>query len=187
MGPKISVDSATLVNKALELIEAHHLFEVPPEQLSVVIHPQSLVHSMVEWQDGHWIAQLAPNDMVHPIAYALAYPERWATPFPRLEPERLGQLEFLPVDPNRYPAFFLGRSALRTGGSAPAVFNAANEVAVQAFLAGRIPFPAIAAILEWTLERHAVFQITSLEEALEADRWGREQADRWLSERASIR
>lgn len=186
MGPKISVDSATLVNKALELIEAHHLFGVPPARLDAVIHPQSIVHSLVEWRDGHWIAQLAPNDMVHPIGYALAYPERWETPFPRLEPERLGQLEFHPVEPARYPALRLGRAALEAGGSAPAVFNAANEVAVQAFLAGEIPFPAIPALLETMLERHKPRPLASLEEALEVDSRARQEARALLSRTGSI-
>ncbi len=184
MGPKISVDSATLVNKVLELIEAHFLFDVPPDRLSVVIHPQSLVHSLVEWRDGHWIAQLAPNDMVHPIAYALAYPERWVTPFPRLEPERMVQLEFHAVDLRRYPALAIGRAALQAGGSAPAVFNAVNEVAVEAFLARKIPFPAIADLLEQILEGHAVYPVPTLEAALAADSWARQEATRRLPELA---
>jgi len=176
MGAKISIDSATMVNKGLELIEAAHLFAVPGEKIDVVVHPQSIVHSLVEWRDGSWLAQLSVNDMIFPIQYALAWPERWDNEFPRLEPEKLGRLEFLPVEPERYPAVALVRAALAAGESAPAVFNAANEVAVAAFLAGRIPFPAIVETARRVLERHAPVRLGSLADALAWDAWGRARA-----------
>lgn len=176
MGAKISIDSATLVNKGLELIEAAHLFAVSPEQLDVVIHPQSLVHSLVEWRDGSWIAQLSVNDMALPIQYALAFPERWDNGFARLEPTALRQLEFLPVEPRRYPAFALARHALTEGESAPAVFNAANEIAVQAFLDRRIPFSAIPELLGRVLDRHRAERLGSLDDALAWDAWSRARA-----------
>jgi len=176
MGAKISVDSATLMNKALELIEARYLFDLEPGAIDVVIHPQSLVHSMVEFCDGSWIAQLSVNDMTIPIQYALAYPERWANRFERLEPERFGKLEFEPVDPRRFPALALARRALAMGASAPAVLNAANEIVVAAFLDRRVRFPAIAATVEAVLDRHRGEPVNDLESALAWDRWGREQA-----------
>jgi 1-deoxy-D-xylulose-5-phosphate reductoisomerase len=176
MGAKISIDSATMVNKGLELIEASLLFAVPGEKIDVVVHPQSIVHSLVEWRDGSWLAQLSVNDMIFPIQYALAWPERWDNEFPRLEPARLGHLEFLPVEPERYPAVALVRAALAAGESAPAVFNAANEVAVAAFLAGRIPFPAIVETARRVLERHRPERLGSLADALAWDAWGRARA-----------
>ncbi|MCM2268737.1 MAG: 1-deoxy-D-xylulose-5-phosphate reductoisomerase [Thermoanaerobaculia bacterium] len=176
MGAKISIDSATLVNKGLELIEAHWLFGLPAERIDVVVHPQSIVHSLVEWRDGSWIAQLAPNDMIFPIQYALAYPDRWANRFPRLEPAALGSLEFLPLDRVTFPAVDLARAALAAGDSAPAVFNAANEVAVHAFLDGRIRFPRIVATVERVLARHQPAAVVSLDEALAWDAWGRREA-----------
>lgn len=176
MGAKISIDSATMVNKGLELIEASHLFAVPGERIDVVVHPQSIVHSLVEWRDGSWLAQLSVNDMIFPIQYALAWPERWDNEFPRLEPEKLGRLEFLPVEPQRYPAVALVRAALAAGESAPAVFNAANEVAVAAFLDGRIPFPAIVETSRRVLERHSPVRLGALADALAWDAWGRARA-----------
>jgi 1-deoxy-D-xylulose-5-phosphate reductoisomerase len=176
MGAKITVDSATLVNKGLELIEAHWLFGVPAERIEVVVHPQSIVHSLVEWRDGSWIAQLGPNDMIFPIQYALAYPDRWANRFARLEPSRLGSLDFLPLDRAAFPAVDLARAALAAGDSAPAVFNAANEVAVHAFLDGRLGFPRIVGTVEAVLERHRPEPVASLDEALGWDAWGRAEA-----------
>jgi 1-deoxy-D-xylulose-5-phosphate reductoisomerase len=183
MGAKISIDSATLMNKALELIEARYLFELEPEAIDVVIHAQSLVHSMVEFCDGSWIAQLSVNDMTIPIQYALAYPERWANRFKRLEPEKFGTLEFEPVDSRRFPALALARRALAMGASAPAVLNAANEVAVAAFLARRVRFRAISATVEAVLDRHRGEPVDDLEAALAWDRWGREQATEILGVR----
>ena len=173
MGAKISIDSATLMNKGLELIEAHHLFDVPPDRIEVVVHPQSIVHALVEYRDGSWLAQMSVNDMIFPIQYALSYPDRWENEFERLEPHQLGRLEFEPVDNNRFPSVDLARSTLSMGDSAPAVLNAANEVAVGAFLEGKIPFPTIVSSAEKVLESHDPGPIASLEDALQYDAWGR--------------
>ena len=183
MGAKISVDSATLINKGLELIEASHLFGIPPGAIDVVVHPRSLVHSLVEFRDGSWLAQLSVNDMIFPIQYALAYPERWPNDFPRLALEELGTLEFLPLDNRRFPAVDLARAALAAGESAPAVLNAANEVAVRAFLDGKIGFPDILAIVSEVLDSHRAEALSDLDAALEWDRWGRERAAEALSKR----
>ena len=181
MGAKITVDSATLMNKGLELIEASHLFGVAPHQVEVVVHPQSLVHSLVEFRDGSWLAQLSANDMVFPVQYALAYPERWSNDFPRLDPADLGRLEFHPVDAAKFPTVELARAALAAGDSAPAVLNGANEVAVGAFLSGAAGFPAIAATVAAVLEEHAPSAMGSLDEALAWDGWGRARAAELLS------
>jgi 1-deoxy-D-xylulose-5-phosphate reductoisomerase len=149
MGPKITIDSATMMNKGLEILEAHFLFGVSPSQIDVVLHPQSLVHSMVEFCDGSVVAQMAVNDMRFPILYALSYPDRLQSPFGRLDFAGKA-LEFQEVDPRRYPAIGLARKALQEGGAAPAVLNAANEVAVAAFLSGKIRFPSIVRIVEET-------------------------------------
>lgn len=182
MGPKISVDSATLMNKGLEVIEARHLFDVAPEAIEVVVHPQSLVHSLVEYIDGSWMAQLSRNDMVYSIQYALAFPDRWGNEFPRLEPTRLGSLTFEPVDRERFPAVELARGALLAGESAAAVLNAANEEAVAAFLARRATFRAIVDTVAAVLDRHRATAVTSLEEALSWDDWGRRTARELLGE-----
>jgi 1-deoxy-D-xylulose-5-phosphate reductoisomerase len=181
MGAKISVDSATLVNKGLELIEASHLFGIPAAAIDVVVHPRSLVHSLVEFRDGSWLAQLSRNDMVFPIQYALAYPERWQNEFPRLPLEELGTLEFLPLDDRRFPAVRMAREALAAGESAPAVLNAANEVAVHAFLDDRIGYPDILAIVTEVLAAHDAEALSGLEAALAWDRWGRQKAGEALS------
>lgn len=182
MGAKITVDSATLMNKGLELIEASHLFGLPPDRIEVVIHPQSLVHSFVEFVDGSWVAQLSPNDMVFPVQYALSYPDRWSNDFPRLDPASLGSLEFHPVDRRKFPCLGLARRAIETGGSAPAVLNGANEVAVRRFLAEEISFPEIATTVEAVLDAHRSESPGSVEEALEWDRWGRDRAANLLGE-----
>ena len=175
MGAKISVDSATLMNKGLELIEAHYLFGLPSGQLDVVIHPQSVVHSMVEFVDGSVLAQLGSPDMRIPIAYALAWPERMATPAERLDLATIGQLEFSAPDLKRFPALRLAREALETGGAAPIVLNAANEVAVASFLAGQIRFPDIARLVGEALS-DAKFDIPhSIGDVLEIDRVTRDQ------------
>jgi len=153
MGAKISVDSATMMNKGLEIIEAHFLFGLPEDRIGVVIHPQSIVHSMVEYIDGSVLAQLGTPDMRTPIAYTLAWPERMETPSERLDFMQCRQLSFDPPDPERFPALRLAREALITAGSTPAVLNAANEIAVAAFLAGRVGFLDIEAIVSETLER----------------------------------
>lgn len=152
MGAKISVDSATLMNKGLELIEAHYLFGLPSSQLDVVIHPQSIIHSLVEFVDGSMLAQLGSPDMRIPIAYALSWPERIATPAPRLDLAAIGRLDFEAPDLGRFPALRLAREALELGGAAPIVLNAANEIAVAGFLAGDLRFPDIVRLVEDALE-----------------------------------
>ena len=152
MGPKVTIDSATLMNKGLELLEAHHLFSLPPAKLDVLIHPQSIVHCLVYLSDGSVLAQLSSPDMRTPIAYSLAWPERMHAPTKRLDFAELGALTFEAPDFQRFPALRLARDVLAAGGSAPTVLNAANEVAVEAFLGGRIGFLSIAALVEATLE-----------------------------------
>jgi 1-deoxy-D-xylulose-5-phosphate reductoisomerase len=181
MGAKITVDSATLMNKGLELIEASHLFAIPPERIEVVVHPQSLVHAMVEFRDGTWLAQLSVNDMVFPVQYALTWPERWANEFPRLQPQEIGRLDFHAVDDGKFPTVALARQALASGDSAPAVLNGANEVAVGAFLRGEAPFPAIAGTVAAVLADHQPCAVVSLEDALAWDAWGRARAAELLA------
>ena len=156
MGAKISVDSATLMNKGLELIEAHHLFGLSPEKIDIVVHPQSVVHSLVEFIDGSLLAQLGSADMRIPISYALGWPERIPTPAARLDLVELARLDFEAPDLRRFPALRLARQALERGGGAPIVLNAANEIAVELFLAGRIGFTEIASTVEEALEDSAV-------------------------------
>jgi 1-deoxy-D-xylulose-5-phosphate reductoisomerase len=180
MGAKISIDSATLMNKGLELIEAAVLFGLPSEKVSVVIHPQSVIHSLVEYRDGSWLAQLSVNDMVFPIQYALSFPDRWPNRFKRLDLGEIGRLDFEELDRRRFPSVDLAREALARGESGPAVMNAANEVAVHAFLDGRLPFIGIVPLAEEVLRRHDPWPVDSLEAALEADRWGRENAAEML-------
>jgi 1-deoxy-D-xylulose-5-phosphate reductoisomerase len=177
MGEKISVDSATLMNKGLELIEAHHLFGLPSERMDVVVHPQSVVHSLVEYVDGSVLAQLGTPDMRIPIAYALAWPERIATPSERLDLAAIGSLEFEVPDLARFPALRIARSAMEQGGAAPAVLNAANEVAVARFLGGAIRFGDIARIVEDALDRFSPGTPRSLEEVVDIDRRAREMAE----------
>jgi 1-deoxy-D-xylulose-5-phosphate reductoisomerase len=161
MGPKVTIDSATLMNKALELIEAHHLFSVPAERLSVLIHPQSIVHCLVHYRDGSVLAQMSCPDMRTPIAYSLAWPNRMQAPTARLDLASLGALSFEAPDDKRFPALRLARHVLAAGGGSSTVLNAANEVAVQAFLDGRIGFLGIAALVEATLGRSAQISATS--------------------------
>lgn len=176
MGAKISVDSATLMNKGLELIEAFHLFPLPAEAFDVIVHPQSVVHSLVEYVDGSVLAQLGAADMRIPIAYTLAWPERMETPCERLDLVRLGELQFEEPDLERFPALGLAREALREGGSKPAILNAANEIAVASFLDKGIGFLDIAAVVRETLERFAPPTATSLDAVLEIDRQARAHA-----------
>ncbi len=175
MGAKISIDSATMMNKGLEIIEAHHLFGVPEERIDVLIHPESRVHSLVEYDDGTLIAQLSVNDMRFPILYALAYPDRLPSPFGTLDLAAVGALHFEAADERRFPCLAMARAALRQGGTAPAVLNAANEVAVAAFLCGELPFPGIERVIAETLEREARDggHLGHLEDVLEADARGR--------------
>jgi 1-deoxy-D-xylulose-5-phosphate reductoisomerase len=178
MGNKISIDSATMMNKGLEVIEAHHLFAMPADRIDILIHPQSIVHSMVEYIDGSIVAQLSTTDMKFPIQYALLYPERVTAPFARLDLAKIRTLDFLEVDARRYPAVGLAYAACRAGGSMPAVLNAANEVAVERFLAGELPFTGIVEVVSRVLDRHAasVAPIGSVEEALAWDGWARSEA-----------
>ena len=169
MGAKISVDSATLMNKGLELIEAHHLFPVSADQLEVLVHPQSVVHSLVEYIDGSVLAQLGTPDMRTPIAYTLAWPERMATPCARLDLASIGSLTFEAPDFARFPALGLAWDALRAGGSSPCILNAANEVAVAAFIAGQVSFLDIAAIVGETLDRMTAQPCGSLDEVVAVD------------------
>jgi 1-deoxy-D-xylulose-5-phosphate reductoisomerase len=177
MGAKISVDCATLMNKGLELIEAFHLFPLAPEAFEIVIHPQSVVHSLVEYVDGSVLAQLGSPDMRIPIAYTLAWPERMETPCERLDLVRTASLSFAAPDPERFPALGLARQALCEGGARPAVLNAANEVAVGAFLDGAIGFLDIASIAAETLQCYAPPAPQSVEEVLYVDREARAAAE----------
>jgi 1-deoxy-D-xylulose-5-phosphate reductoisomerase len=176
MGQKITIDSATMMNKGLEVIEARWLFEVPGPRIGVVIHPQSIVHSMVEYVDGSVIAQMSPNDMRFPILYALTWPERIPTVLPRLNVTALGRLEFFPVEDGRFPALRLAYAALEQGGTAPAVLNAANEEAVAAFLAERLPYSAIIETVARVLDDHRATHLESIDQALEVDAWARRKA-----------
>ena len=176
MGRKISVDSATLMNKGLELIEACHLFGVGPERVSIVIHPQSIVHSLVEFDDGSVLAQLSHPDMRVPIAHALGWPERITSGVESLDLVRVAQLSFEAPDLERFPCLALAVRAARAGGTLPAVLNAANEVAVAAFLDRRLNFDDIAAVIESVLQQHQVRPVRSLDDALAADAWARGRA-----------
>jgi 1-deoxy-D-xylulose-5-phosphate reductoisomerase len=176
MGPKITVDSSTLMNKGLEVIEAHWLFGVAPERIEVVIHPQSVIHSMVGYIDGSVLAQLGNPDMRTPIAHALAYPERIDAGVAPLDFAQLSGLHFESPDMVRFPCLALAKSALFAAGSAPAILNAANEVAVEAFLAGRIGFLSISKVVEASLERVAAESLESLDHLLEIDARARVEA-----------
>jgi 1-deoxy-D-xylulose-5-phosphate reductoisomerase len=176
MGAKISVDSATMFNKGLEFIEAHHLFPVGLEKIGIVVHPQSVIHSMVEYRDGSTLAQLGPSDMRVPIASCLAWPRRMDTPMAPLDLASLGTLTFEALDEARFPATRLAREAAQAGGSAPAVLNAANEAAVAAFLAGKIAFTRIALIVERTMDRSPAPAPASLDDVLAVDAEARARA-----------
>lgn len=177
MGPKITIDSATLMNKGLEVIEAHWLFDLPPEKISVVIHPTSIVHSMVEFVDGAIKAQIGIPDMKIPIQYALSFPERWENPvLPRLDFSNPFKLDFYPPDYQKFRPLQMAFDALRAGGTAPAVLNAANEVAVNLFLNSKIRFHQIAGIIESALENFTGISDPALDDYLQADAWAREFA-----------
>lgn len=173
MGAKITIDSATMVNKGLEVIEARWLFDLSYDQISVLIHPESIIHSYVEFNDHSVIAQLGLPDMRVPIQYALTYPQRMPTPTGRLSLAEIGKLHFKPMDYDRYPCLRLAFDCGRLGGSAPAVFNAANEVAVARFLNGEITFLDIERVLETVVERHDVCEILDLQTIAEVDNWAR--------------
>ncbi|TMA11296.1 MAG: 1-deoxy-D-xylulose-5-phosphate reductoisomerase [Deltaproteobacteria bacterium] len=182
MGPKITVDSATMMNKGLEVVEARWLFDMMADQVEVVIHPQSIVHSMVRYQDGSIIAQLGIPDMRIPIAYALSFPYRLKAGWRPLELTQVEKLTFLPVEKRRYPALGLAHRGLATGGTMPAVLNAANEVAVAAFLEGRIGFREIHRMIRKTMDAHMSIRPTEIQQILEADRWAREKARALIGE-----
>ncbi len=186
MGPKITVDSASLMNKGLELIEAHHLFSIPPAQIDVLVHPQSVVHGLVEFRDGSLVAQLGPTDMRVPIAHCLAWPQRIDGAVPRLDLASVHELTFEQPDFGRFPCLALARRAMETGGAATTVLNAADEIAVGEFIAGRIGFPAIPALVEATLERAAAEGLLGepahIEEALAVDHTARSLAQDLLPE-----
>ncbi len=170
MGKKVTIDSATLMNKGLELIEARWLFGLEPEQLDMLIHPQSIVHSLVEMRDGSVLAQMSPTDMKIPIQYALTYPDREEALLPSLDLSQVGALEFYPIDEGKFPLVRLARKAMKEGGSTPVVLNTANEVAVEAFIGGKIPFAGISEIVTETVENHKNRKIGGLEEIFDIDR-----------------
>ncbi len=180
MGPKITIDSATMMNKALEIIEARWLFDLQADQIQVVIHPQSIVHSLVEFVDGSVIAQLSPPDMKLPIQFALDYPNRCEGVAERLDWTEALSLDFYPPDEERFPALPLGHEVARSGGTAGVVVNAANEVAVQEFLEGRIRFPEIVAACQAVLNSHQFDPNPSLESLLRLDGWARQEVLRWV-------
>jgi len=187
MGRKISVDSATLMNKGLELIEACWLFGVDPGRVEVIVHPQSVIHSMVEYADGSVLAQLGNPDMRTPIAHALGWPDRIESGVESLDLVAIGQLGFESPDVSRFPCLRLAREAAEAGGTAPAVLNAANEVAVEAFLGGRLNFTAIARVIDSVLQRQDVRPVTTLEDALAADGWARVAARERLGREEALR
>lgn len=180
MGPKITIDSATMMNKALEIIEARWLFDIPADKIDVVIHPQSIVHSMVEFVDGSVIAQMSPPDMKLPIQYAFSYPERWSGVADEVDWSQAFHLEFEPPDYERFGALRLGMEAASRGGTTGAVLNAANEAAVAAFLAGELAFTEIVAACRGVLEHHNFESSPSLETLLKLDRWARKEITRWV-------
>ncbi|MBW1862622.1 MAG: 1-deoxy-D-xylulose-5-phosphate reductoisomerase [Deltaproteobacteria bacterium] len=182
MGQKISIDSATLMNKGLEAIEAKWLFDLSIEQISIVIHPQSIIHSMVEYRDGSIIAQLGIPDMITPISYALSYPRHIETHLPSLELDAIGMLSFEKPDFEKFKCLDLALKAARIGDSMPAVLNGANEIAVDSFLKGKIGFLQIPALIEKTMETHKTFSIESIENVIEADTWARNRAGKLLQE-----
>jgi 1-deoxy-D-xylulose-5-phosphate reductoisomerase len=182
MGRKITIDSATLMNKGLEVIEAHWLFAVDADHIEVVIHPQSIVHSMVELVDGSVIAQLGVTDMRLPIQYACSYPERWDGALPSLDLSKAGSLEFYPPDHERFPCLGLAYRALRAEGTLAVVLNAANEVAVAAFLDGRLGFAAIPTVIERTMNAHTVEGVSSVDTVRRVDAWGRNYAREMAAE-----
>jgi len=182
MGRKISIDSATLMNKGLEVIEACRLFGFPPEKVDVLIHPQSIVHSLVEFTDRSLLAQMSVPDMRGPISYALAYPERIADSIPGLELDVMGSLTFQQPDMGTFPCLSYAYEALKEGGTMPSVLNAANEEAVSAFLGNRILFTDIPVVIRKTMDEHRSERVSSLEHVLEADGWARGRAKKFIRE-----
>jgi 1-deoxy-D-xylulose-5-phosphate reductoisomerase len=187
MGPRITIDSATLMNKGFEVIEARWLFDLAPRQIEVVVHPQSTVHAMVEYNDGSVVAQVSATDMRMPIQYALTYPERAEAPVPRLDWKQTRQWDFAAPDWERFPLLRLAYAALETGGSAGCTLNAADEIAVEAFLAGRISFPGIAEAVEETLQREPARTCAGVEDVLAVDQASRRTARKIVAERSTGR
>ena len=181
MGPKITVDSATLMNKGLEVIEARWLFDVPLQRLRVIVHPEAVVHALVEMADGSLIAQMSPCDMRLPIQYALSFPERWPSPVPRLELTTLASLRFMEADPEEVPCLALALRAAAAGGTACAVLNAANELAVRAYLDGRLALAEIPRVIAETLEQHTVTAHPTLEQVLQAQAWAQARAQEQMA------
>ena len=177
MGPKITIDSATLMNKGLEVVEARWLFDIPESRIDVLIHRESIIHSLVEYEDRSMISQLGLPDMRTPISYAMRYPDRLPLDLPSLDLTEIGTLTFCKPDHDRFPCLRLGYESLRIGGTMPAAMNAANEIAVDAFLNGGIRFTDISDIIQSTMQAHTPQPVLSVEAALEADRWAREKAD----------
>jgi len=177
MGKKITIDSASLMNKGLEVIEAHWLFDVPVERIAVQIHPQSVIHSMVEYRDGSVIAQMGIADMRVPISYALSFPQRLPLSLPRLDLFRKGGLTFMAPDLERYPCLRLAYQSIETGETLPAILNAANEISVNAFIDGTIRFTDIPILIRRVMEEHEVKSVHTVEDILKADHWARERAN----------
>jgi 1-deoxy-D-xylulose-5-phosphate reductoisomerase len=177
MGSKITIDSATLMNKGLEVVEARWLFDIPESRIEVMVHRESIIHSLVEYEDRSMIAQLGLPDMRTPISYAMRYPERLPLDLPSLDLTEIGTLSFCKPDHDRFPCLNLGYESLRTGGTMPATMNAANEIAVDAFLNGGIRFTEIADVIRQTMDAHIPKTVATLEDTLEADRWAREKAE----------
>ena len=184
MGRKITIDSASLMNKGLEVIEAHWLFDMPVEKIDVQIHPQSVVHSMVEYVDGSVVAQMGITDMRVPISYALTFPERLPLNLPRLNLLQKGELSFFPPDPERFPCLTLAYQSIQIGETLPAVLNAANEIAVSAFLEGSLKFTDLPLLIQQVMNQHEVKPVKTVEDILRADQWGREKSKALLQERS---
>ncbi len=180
MGPKITIDSATMMNKGLEVIEAANLFEVPADKVDVLVHPEAIIHALVEVVDGSHVAHLGVTDMRLPIQYALSYPERLVNHLPQLDLIKLGAFHFEKPDLKKFPCLALGYEASRMGGTMPSVLNAANEVAVQAFLDGKIEFTQIPRKIRKVMKRHTSIQQPDLDQILQADRWARDEAEAFL-------
>ena len=177
MGPKITIDSSTLMNKGLEVIEAANLFQVSVEQIDVVIHPEALIHALIEFVDGSHLAQLGVTDMRLPIQYALSYPNRLVNSLPRLRLTEMDAIHFFKPDLKRFPCLQLGYEAKRKGGTLPAVLNGANEIAVEKFLSRKIKFHRIYDVISKTMRRHQILSTPALSDILEADRWARREAE----------
>jgi len=182
MGRKISIDSATMMNKGMEAIEAKWLFNVEMDQIEILLHPQSIIHSMVEYMDGSIIAQLAPTDMRIPISYALSYPRHLKVELPSLDLIDIETLSFERPDKKRFRCLQLALAAGKIGESMPAVLNGANEIGVNAFLEGKIGFLEIPQLIEKTMEKHETFSLNSIEQAIEADQWAKSRATEILQE-----